>query len=55
MVTDFFWCGYSAAVVAFGGEDASKRGDADAVAEYAAKLAAYEALLAEVQANGDIE
>lgn len=49
---------YYAAVKAFGGQDATagKRTPAqdDLVAEYEAKLAAYNQLLAEAQANGDL-
>lgn len=46
-----------AAVKAFGGQDATpgKRSNEDLVAEYEAKLAAYDALVAEMKASGQIE
>lgn len=44
-----------AAVKAFGGQDATKRADEDLVAEYEAKLAAYNAIIADLKAQGAIE
>lgn len=44
-----------AAVKAFGGQDATKRDDEDLVAEYEAKLAAYDAIIADLKAQGVIE
>ena len=45
---------YYAAVRAFGGQDATKRADADAIALYQEKLAIYNQMVAEAKANGDI-
>lgn len=44
-----------AAVKAFGGSDATKREEEDLVAEYEAKLAVYDALMADLKAEGVIE
>lgn len=46
-----------AAVKAFGGDDATpgKRSQEDLVAKYEAKLAVYDAIVADLKANGVIE